>query len=45
MAQLLLDRGFRNVRPLQGGFDAWVAEGLPTERLSEEELDLHARVA
>lgn len=45
MARLLLDRGFRNVRPLEGGFDAWLAAGLPTEPLSGEELALHAAVA
>ncbi len=45
MARLLLDRGFRNVRPLEGGFDAWVAEGLPTEPLSDGEAALHAPVA
>lgn len=44
MARLFLDRGFRSARPLEGGFDAWRAEGLPTEPLSEEELALHASV-
>lgn len=45
MARLLLDLGYGTVRPLEGGFDAWLAEGLPTEPLSTEELALHAPVA
>lgn len=45
MARLLIDRGYRNVRPLEGGFDAWLAAGLPTEPFSEEEAKLHANVA
>jgi rhodanese-related sulfurtransferase len=45
VARLLLDRGYRNVRPLEGGFDAWIAAGLPTEPLAEHELALHAPVA
>ena len=35
VARLLLDRGYRNVRPLEGGFDAWLEAGLPTEPLDE----------
>ncbi|MBI1983824.1 MAG: hypothetical protein HYS61_06465 [Acidobacteria bacterium] len=31
MARLLLDRGYNNVRPLLGGFDAWRALGYPVE--------------
>jgi rhodanese-related sulfurtransferase len=27
MARALMSRGFRNVRPLEGGFDAWFAQG------------------
>ena len=38
MARLLLDRGFTTVRPLAGGFDAWVAAGFDVE-----EIDLVAR--
>ena len=45
MARLLLDRGYRNVRPLEGGFDAWLAAGLPTEPLDESETALHAPAA
>lgn len=45
MARLLLDRGYQQVRPLEGGFDAWLAAGLPTEPLAEEERALHASVA
>lgn len=45
MARLLLDRGYLQVRPLEGGFGAWLAAGLPTEPLSEAEAALHATVA
>ena len=45
MARLLLERGYRNVRPLEGGFDAWVAAGLPTDPLDESERALHGGVA
>jgi 3-mercaptopyruvate sulfurtransferase SseA len=31
VAQTLLERGWTNVRPLVGGFDAWRAAGYPTE--------------
>jgi rhodanese-related sulfurtransferase len=31
VAQELLKRGFKNVHPLYGGFDAWVNEGGPIE--------------
>ena len=30
-ARRLLERGFRNVRPLAGGFDAWIAAGRAVE--------------
>lgn len=30
-AQLLIARGHRDVRPLAGGLDAWIAAGLPVE--------------
>ncbi len=35
MARVLLDRGWTNVRPLLGGFDAWRRAGLPTEAKPE----------
>jgi 3-mercaptopyruvate sulfurtransferase SseA len=31
MARLLLDHGYWDVRPLLGGFDAWVELGYPVE--------------
>ena len=31
MAQMLLDRGWMDVHPLRGGFDAWRAAGYPIE--------------
>ena len=33
VAQQLRRAGFRKVRPLHGGLDAWVAAGLPVERI------------
>jgi rhodanese-related sulfurtransferase len=32
---MLIDRGYTEVRPLAGGFDAWVDAGYPVEELSE----------
>jgi 3-mercaptopyruvate sulfurtransferase SseA len=26
-----MDRGFKRVRPLEGGLEAWIAAGLPVE--------------
>jgi rhodanese-related sulfurtransferase len=43
VARLLLDRGWRNVRPLEGGFDAWLSAGFPTEPLSDAERALPDR--
>ena len=31
--RMLIDRGFTLVRPLAGGFDAWVGAGYPVEEL------------
>ena len=31
MARAILDRGWSDVRPLRGGFDAWRQKGYPTE--------------
>jgi 3-mercaptopyruvate sulfurtransferase SseA len=28
---MLIDRGFKPVRPLAGGLEAWIAAGLPVE--------------
>lgn len=33
MARLLIEKGYKEVRPLQGGFDDWAALGYPTERV------------
>ena len=33
-AKTLMKLGYKSVRPLQGGLDAWVAAGYPVERLS-----------
>jgi rhodanese-related sulfurtransferase len=33
VAKLLFDRGFRKVRPLAGGFEAWRDAGLPLEEI------------
>jgi rhodanese-related sulfurtransferase len=30
---MLIDRGYTLVRPLSGGFDAWVNAGYPVEQL------------
>jgi 3-mercaptopyruvate sulfurtransferase SseA len=31
MARLLASKGYRDVRPLLGGFDAWLEHGYPVE--------------
>jgi rhodanese-related sulfurtransferase len=33
VARALIDQGFTVVRPLAGGFDAWVEAGLPLETI------------
>jgi 3-mercaptopyruvate sulfurtransferase SseA len=38
MARLLHDEGYTNVRPLLGGFDAWVSLGYPVERHVDPQL-------
>ncbi|MFB3920224.1 MAG: rhodanese-like domain-containing protein [Terriglobia bacterium] len=38
MARLLHDRGYTDVRPLLGGFDAWMALGYPVERHAAPDL-------
>ncbi|MCU1227458.1 MAG: hypothetical protein JWO97_342 [Acidobacteria bacterium] len=32
---MLMDKGFTVVRPLAGGFDAWVDAGYPVEATNE----------
>ena len=32
MARLLMSKGYRDVRPLLGGFDAWVEHGYPVDQ-------------
>jgi 3-mercaptopyruvate sulfurtransferase SseA len=34
-----MERGFKLVRPLAGGLDAWVAAGFPVEEFGEERRD------
>jgi 3-mercaptopyruvate sulfurtransferase SseA len=34
---MLIDKGFTEVRPLTGGFDAWVDAGYPTEVCGSEQ--------
>ena len=36
VAEVLIDRGFPNVRPLLGGLEAWIDAGHPVERLENE---------
>jgi rhodanese-related sulfurtransferase len=31
VARALLDRGYRNVHPMLGGFDLWVEKGYPVD--------------
>jgi membrane protein DedA with SNARE-associated domain/rhodanese-related sulfurtransferase len=37
VAKLLYQRGFTNVRPLEGGIDAWIAAGYRIDRAAEAE--------
>jgi 3-mercaptopyruvate sulfurtransferase SseA len=34
-----MERGFKLVRPLAGGLDAWVAAGFPVEDFGAEQRD------
>jgi rhodanese-related sulfurtransferase len=34
VARSLIDRGYTEVRPLAGGFDAWVDAGYPVEEVA-----------
>jgi len=38
-AKLLMATGYRNVRPLLGGLDAWDAAGYMVERLAADPAD------
>jgi len=31
VAQTLIENGYRDVAALEGGFDAWIRRGLPTQ--------------
>lgn len=42
VAYRLRQAGFTNVRPLNGGIDAWIAAGLPVERPGEEQCAEHS---
>ena len=43
MARLLIEKGYREVWPLLGGFDGWVELGYPTEPVASPApgLDFH----
>ncbi len=43
MARLLHDQGYDDVRPLLGGFDAWIEAGFPVEAVSPVTIPLDAR--
>jgi 3-mercaptopyruvate sulfurtransferase SseA len=45
MARLLHEKGYDDVRPLLGGFDAWVASGFPVEPVSPVTVPLAAVTA
>jgi 3-mercaptopyruvate sulfurtransferase SseA len=45
MARLLHSKGYEDVRPLLGGFDAWVAHGYPVEPHARAELPVAAAPA
>jgi 3-mercaptopyruvate sulfurtransferase SseA len=42
MARLLNDKGYKEVWPLEGGFDAWYERGFPVERIAPEAPGLAA---
>jgi rhodanese-related sulfurtransferase len=31
---MLMDKGYRNVRPLAGGLDAWIEKGYPVDDIT-----------
>jgi len=45
LARLLHEQGYDDVRPLLGGFDAWLASGYPVERVSPVTVALSAVAA
>ncbi len=40
VAKVLMSYGFRRVRPLRGGLDAWIAAGYAVEALSNAKVDV-----
>ena len=40
VAKLLMGHGFRRVRPLYGGLDAWIAAGYAVETLPDTQVDV-----
>ena len=40
VAKLLMSYGFRRVRPLNGGLDAWIAAGYAVETLSDAKVNV-----
>jgi membrane protein DedA with SNARE-associated domain/rhodanese-related sulfurtransferase len=40
VAKILMDNGFRRVRPLRGGLDAWIAAGYPVEPVTSAQPQL-----
>jgi len=40
MARLLTNKGYKDVWPLAGGFDAWMELGYPVEAVIPEQADL-----
>ena len=41
VAKLLMSHGFKKVRPLQGGLDAWVAAGFTVELIQVASAEPH----
>jgi membrane protein DedA with SNARE-associated domain/rhodanese-related sulfurtransferase len=40
VAKMLMGYGFKRVRPLHGGLDAWIAAGYAVERFSEDSVEV-----
>ena len=38
-----MDRGFKKVRPLEGGFDAWIGAGFDTDETAKLQSTLPVR--